>query len=196
MTEALIGPNAIIQVADAIRREFGSDHLLHIMQTARLGHFVAEPPQHMVSEGDVVRLHRAVAASLPVEAGRALMWQAGENTAQYLLANRIPRLAQTVLKLLPAVSFSPAASDSAISRHAWTFAGSSTFRYSTHPHRYRSRWPARPCLPHPPAGCLAEAYFHGNLRNAAAVNWSAHAPGLTRRANLQTEKQKHRRTRH
>jgi bacteriochlorophyll 4-vinyl reductase len=45
----------------------------------------------MVSEGDVVRLHRAVAASLPVEAGRALMWQAGENTAQYLLANRIPR---------------------------------------------------------------------------------------------------------
>jgi divinyl protochlorophyllide a 8-vinyl-reductase len=111
MTEALIGPNAIIQVADAIRREFGPDQLLRIMHAARLGHFVAEPPQHMVSEGDVVRLHRAVAASLPVEAGRALMWQAGENTARYLLANRIPRLAQTVLQVLAGRSCSPAADE-------------------------------------------------------------------------------------
>ena len=34
--EALIGPNAIIQVADAIRREFGLDRLVQIMHAARL----------------------------------------------------------------------------------------------------------------------------------------------------------------
>lgn len=161
MTEALIGPNAIIQVADAIRRECGADQLLRVMDAARLGHFMAEPPQHMVNEFDVVRLHRAVAASLSLDAGLLVMWQAGENTARYLLANRIPRLAQAVLQVLPA-GLAARVLMSAISRHAWTFAGSSTFSYSTGA-PVRISLEGSPLFATPACRELAGAYFEATF---------------------------------
>lgn len=161
MTEALIGPNAIIQVADTIRREFGADQLLRIMNAARLGHFMTEPPQHMVSELDVVQLHRAVAESLPVEDGRMVMWQAGENTATYLLANRIPRLAQILLKVLPA-GLSARLLLVAIIKHAWTFAGSS--RFSCHAAvPVRISLEGSPLFVAPACRSLAEAYFEATF---------------------------------
>jgi divinyl protochlorophyllide a 8-vinyl-reductase len=52
--------------------------------------------------------------------------EAGAATGDYLFAHRIPRLAQRLLRVLPA----PLASRvllKAITRHAWTFAGSGHF---------------------------------------------------------------------
>jgi divinyl protochlorophyllide a 8-vinyl-reductase len=50
-------------------------------------------------------------------------------TADYLLANRIPRLAQVFFRLLPA-RLAAWALMRAISAHAWTFAGSGIFSFS------------------------------------------------------------------
>lgn len=162
MTEALIGPNAIIQVADAIVREFGRDHLSQIMHTAGIGHFMTDPPRHMVNELDVVRLHRAVASRLSLEEARLVMWQAGENTARYLLANRIPRLAQIMLKSLPA-GLAARLLLVAISKHAWTFAGSSTFSY-TLPAPVRISLEGSPLFAAPASQSLAEAYFEATFQ--------------------------------
>lgn len=206
MTKALIGPNAIIQVADAINREFGPDRLAQVMQAAGLADLVAEPPSQMVDERDVARLHRAVAASMPVDTGRHIMWQAGENTARYLLANRIPRPAQIVLKMLPSM-LAARALLKAIEKHAWTFAGSSSFTYA-------ARAPVgislkgSPLFATPDCRALAEAYFQatfetlfrvlvnpstrarsmqtaGMRKDASAdtcafvLDWSGHMPGQT-----------------
>jgi divinyl protochlorophyllide a 8-vinyl-reductase len=163
------------------------DRLVQIMHAARLAHFVATPPAHMVNEVDVVRLHQAVASSLPEEAGRAVMWQAGENTAAYLLANRIPALAQTVLRLLPA-SVSARLLLRAISRHAWTFAGSSTFGYSTHPATVQISLAGSPLFATPACRVLAEAYFMATFETLLRELVSSRTRAAP--ANLQTAEAK------
>jgi divinyl protochlorophyllide a 8-vinyl-reductase len=55
-----------------------------------------------------------------------ILIDAGTRTADYILANRIPKLAQAVLKLLPA-PLAARALAAAIAAHAWTFAGSGRF---------------------------------------------------------------------
>jgi divinyl protochlorophyllide a 8-vinyl-reductase len=80
----------------------------------------------MIDERVVTALHAALRLRLDApQAARAAL-RAGELTADYLLANRIPRPVQAVLRVLPAT---PAAHVlvAAIGRHAWTFAGSGTF---------------------------------------------------------------------
>lgn len=83
----------------------------------------------MVPEADVARLHRTVRRDLPRFAS-AIMAEAGARTADYILAHRIPKPAQHVLKLLPA-SASAVLLSRAIARNAWTFAGSGRFRAET-----------------------------------------------------------------
>jgi divinyl protochlorophyllide a 8-vinyl-reductase len=56
----------------------------------------------------------------------AILTDAGLRTGDYILANRIPKFAQVILKLLPA----PLAARmlvKAITAHSWTFAGSGRF---------------------------------------------------------------------
>lgn len=53
--------------------------------------------------------------------------EAGRATADYILAHRIPRIVQQVLKALPAGLAAPLLAR-AITRHAWTFVGSGRFR--------------------------------------------------------------------
>ena len=80
----------------------------------------------MVEESKVALLHQLVRRSLPPARAEAVMQDAGRLTAEYLLAHRIPRAAQSVLKLLPPAlamrSLLPA-----IRSHAWTFVGSGHF---------------------------------------------------------------------
>jgi divinyl protochlorophyllide a 8-vinyl-reductase len=157
MTEALIGPNAIIQVAEAIRSKPGIARLEEVMQRAGLAHYIASPPTSMVPEDEVARLHRAVAGLVPAPDVEPLMREAGHNTALYLLANRIPAPAQAVLKLLPA----PLAARvllMAITRHAWTFAGSSRFTHETG-HPVHIRLEGSPLFATPVSRKLAAAYF-------------------------------------
>ena len=123
---ARIGPNAITQVAAALEQRLGSGASREFLCSAGLGAYVTEPPWQMVEEREVIALHSAVRARLTPQAARGIAHAAGLATGDYLLAHRIPRTAQFVLRALPA----PLASRlllAAITRHAWTFAGSARF---------------------------------------------------------------------
>jgi divinyl protochlorophyllide a 8-vinyl-reductase len=123
---ALIGPNAITRVAEALLPRVGDAATAAIFGRAGLLPYLARPPQRMVDEAEVRRLHRALHATLGAAAAREVAREAGRRTGDYLLRHRIPRVAQTVLKRLPA----PLAARvllAAVRRHAWTFAGSGEF---------------------------------------------------------------------
>jgi divinyl protochlorophyllide a 8-vinyl-reductase len=61
------------------------------------------------------------------DVARDLFYEAGLLTGDYILANRIPKAAQIVLKMLPR-GLATRALTVAIGKHSWTFAGSGTFR--------------------------------------------------------------------
>lgn len=127
-TIARIGPNAILQhlpVLDAAIGERLRGALLH-----RAG--VTEPPQDagMLAEDEVARLHNAVHLYLPDRAP-AIQRAAGLATGEYILANRIPRVAQLVIRALPK-PLGARLLAAAIARHSWTFAGSGAFRVVSH----------------------------------------------------------------
>nr|AAP73429.1 4-vinyl protochlorophyllide reductase [Rubrivivax gelatinosus] len=82
----------------------------------------------MVDEAEVRRLHGVLRESLGPAAAREIAHAAGVRTADYLLARRIPKPVQALLKVLPA----PLAARvllTAIGRNSWTFAGSGQFSY-------------------------------------------------------------------
>jgi divinyl protochlorophyllide a 8-vinyl-reductase len=80
----------------------------------------------MVDEVDVTRLHCVLRAELGGALAGEVAHKAGVRTADYLLAHRIPRPVQTLLKLLPA-GLAARVLLKAICRHAWTFSGSGAF---------------------------------------------------------------------
>jgi divinyl protochlorophyllide a 8-vinyl-reductase len=161
MSDALIGPNAIIQVVEAIRPKPGTARLEDVMQKAGLAHYIAAAPSSMVPEDEVARLHWAVASLIPPPQGEAIMREAGRNTALYLLANRIPAPAQSILKLLPA-PLAARALLKAIAQHAWTFAGSSRFTHVAG-HPVRIRLEGSPLFATPECRSLAAAYFEATF---------------------------------
>ena len=122
-----IGPNAIIQVMEALHAAIGGPATLVFFNAVGLGHYMEERPRKMVSERDVAILQIALREQFGVEMAKAISWDAGQRTGDYLLANRIPALAQTILRWMPA-AFAARVLAGAIARHSWTFAGSGTFR--------------------------------------------------------------------
>jgi divinyl protochlorophyllide a 8-vinyl-reductase len=80
----------------------------------------------MVDEAEVTRLHRALRGTLGETVAGRVSFEAGMRTGDYLLAHRIPRAVQALLRVLPAALASRILL-SAIGRHAWTFAGSGRF---------------------------------------------------------------------
>ncbi len=161
MSDALIGPNAIIQVAGAIRNRYDAARLEQVMQRAGLAHYIAAPPSAMVPEDEVARLHQAVAGLLPAPQGEVIMREAGHNTALYLLANRIPAPAQAALRLLPA-PLAARALLKAIARHAWTFAGSSRFTLDAR-HPVHIALDGSPLFATPACRNLAASYFEATF---------------------------------
>ena len=123
---ARIGPNAIVQLAEAMRTALGAQRGADFFAGAGLANYWRDPPQQMVDEAEVLRLHRALRADFDPATAAQLARDAGRRTGDYLLAHRIPRAAQVVLKRLPAPLASRALL-AAIRRHAWTFAGSGVF---------------------------------------------------------------------
>ncbi len=93
---------------------------------ARAGVFDVPDGTAMISERVAARLHRQLRAEEP-ELAPGLTAEAGRRTADYILAHRIPRPVQSLLKLLPS-PLSARQLSAAIRRHAWTFAGSGRFR--------------------------------------------------------------------
>jgi divinyl protochlorophyllide a 8-vinyl-reductase len=125
-----IGPNAILQTIAVLDHCEGRAFRDRVM--ARAG--VTEPPADagMLPEADCAAVHRALRETCP-ERAEGLLRLSGLSTGDYILAHRIPRPAQVLLRLLP----KPLAARllaKAIARHAWTFAGSGTFRIAAwHP---------------------------------------------------------------
>ncbi|MCB8748435.1 bacteriochlorophyll 4-vinyl reductase [Rhodoferax sp. U2-2l] len=124
-----IGPNAIIRVAEALRETFGQDVTAGLFAQAGLGHYLVKLPEKMVNEAEVLRLHNVLRAQLGQPTCANITWKAGLKTADYLLANRIPKFAQVVFKALPA-ALSARMLLKTIGGHSWTFAGSGEFSYA------------------------------------------------------------------
>lgn len=128
--QALIGPNAVLQLLNVLEEEGGPRLAAHILALG--GMFDLPQETGMIDERPVARIHQALRRDMPERAPR-LAWAAGEATANYIIANRIPAPVRLLLQVLPP---KPAARllSRAIAKHAWTFAGSGVFRVvSTHP---------------------------------------------------------------
>lgn len=130
--DARIGPNALTRVAEVLCAQFGPARAVEIFSDAGLLHRVHEAPQDMVPQSEVTRLHGVLRRAFGEEQARAIGREAGARTADYLLANRIPRVVQALLRTQPS-RIAARGLSAAISRNAWTFAGSG--RFTAHPGR-------------------------------------------------------------
>ncbi len=125
---ARIGPNAIIRVAEALVAR--GDDPAPIFSSAGLARYLDAPPEQMVDEAEVIALQTALRASLDPQSAKQVSHDAGLRTGDYLLAHRIPKGAQRILKLLPP---GPASRIllSAVGKNAWTFSGSGHYSFET-----------------------------------------------------------------
>jgi divinyl protochlorophyllide a 8-vinyl-reductase len=123
----LIGPNALLQLIAVLDRHEGRATRDLLFEAAG----VVPPPSDagMWPEDQAAALHRMLRQAMPDRAD-GLLRLAGEATADYILAHRIPRLAQRAIRLLPG-PLGARVLAAAIDRHAWTFAGSGQFRIAS-----------------------------------------------------------------
>lgn len=132
-SRARIGPNAIIQLGGVVTARCGATAWADMLTRAGLGHYLAHAPESMVDEAEVIALHRSMRSLVSAPLSHEIAYEAGLRTGDYILANRIPKPAQWLLKVLPR-RLAMSALTSAIGKHAWTFAGSGQFRaISTNP---------------------------------------------------------------
>lgn len=121
-TGARIGPNAILQLLPVLDRTLGRE------ARARLLHGIDLPPPDagMWPEAACRAAHLAVWQGCGDRAADILT-AAGQGTADYILAHRIPAPAKALIRGLPA-ALGARLLTAAIARHAWTFTGSGHFR--------------------------------------------------------------------
>jgi divinyl protochlorophyllide a 8-vinyl-reductase len=131
MPSPRIGPNAVTRVAEVLAERFGALRMAAIFGRAGLAKYVDALPTKMIDEAEVIRLHAELHSTLEVAAARDVLREAGRRTGDYLLAHRIPRPVQGLLKCLPP-ALAARVLLAAIARHAWTFAGSGRFEVLGH----------------------------------------------------------------
>lgn len=122
-SDGVIGPNAILQYLPVLDETFGREARQALLEKAHV--YRIPDGTVMIPEGDAVRLQQEIRIHAPILAPN-LAARAGEATADYILANRIPKPVQTVLKILPS-RIAAVFLSRAISAHAWTFVGSGQF---------------------------------------------------------------------
>lgn len=120
---ALIGPNAILQAVAVMEELLGKAETRAILVDAQIHSLPSG--EHMIPEVRALRLHRWLALHAPMGA-LDIAEQAGERTADYIIAHRIPRAAAWLLRRLPASLAAPLLM-AAIRQHAWTFIGAGVF---------------------------------------------------------------------
>jgi divinyl protochlorophyllide a 8-vinyl-reductase len=123
-----IGPNSVTRVAEALTAFFGPGKAAAVFRAAGLTAWWLAPPTRMVDERQVQALYQALHRLLGAPQAEHITRQAGQRTAAYLLAHRIPGPFQRLLRLLPA-RWAARLLLVAIARHAWTFAGSGRFSH-------------------------------------------------------------------
>jgi divinyl protochlorophyllide a 8-vinyl-reductase len=127
---ARIGPNTIIQLAHVLRDRYG-EYLAGSLLFESTGYAMTALPGAMVDEREAQAFVRTVMTQLGERPGADVLREAGLRTADYLMANRIPRPAQWVMKALPARA-GLSLLLKAMRANAWTFAGSGAFSVRTH----------------------------------------------------------------
>ena len=120
---ARIGPNALLQLVPVLDRALGVAERVALFARADVP--VPQPDAGMWPEAEVARLHRTVAQARP-DLAPGLLRAAGLATADYILANRIPRPAKALIRALPG-PLGARLLTAAICKHAWTFTGSGGF---------------------------------------------------------------------
>jgi divinyl protochlorophyllide a 8-vinyl-reductase len=131
-SEALIGPNALIQMVEALRIFWGPEETRALLGSVGLSHYADTPPQRMMPQQEVAALHTRLHGMVDMQTFKSITREAGLRTADYLLAHRIPRPVQWILKRLPH-GIAARVLCRAIAKHAWTFAGSGEFTYAWSP---------------------------------------------------------------
>lgn len=121
---AEIGPNSVLQTLEALRALEGEAVAAAVRTEAGLP---AEIPQRMIPEHWFVQLVDALRHALPRARAEAVLNQSGIRTADYVIENRIPAFARSVLRVLPA-TVARSLLLRAIRKHAWTFAGRGRMR--------------------------------------------------------------------
>ena len=120
---ALIGPNAVLQMAWAMEGTIGAAAAREVLEVAGID--ALPSGEAMIAEAEALRLHQALVMLHPA-AAEDIAAEEALGTADYIIANRIPRFAVLVLRWLPA----PIAARllmRAIEKHAWTFVGAGAF---------------------------------------------------------------------
>jgi divinyl protochlorophyllide a 8-vinyl-reductase len=129
LSESKIGPNSIIQTAESLREHCGIEVKTKVLQDAGLDQYNTELPSDMTTETHFHWFVKSLLSDQGKEMAAEILQDSGERTAVYLLKNRIPGFFQTIVKPLPnklglkMLLF-------AISKNAWTFAGSGEFSYN------------------------------------------------------------------
>jgi divinyl protochlorophyllide a 8-vinyl-reductase len=124
-TAARIGPNAILQLLPVLDRTLGRSRRDQLLA----GIDLPSPDAAMWPEAACRAAHLAVWQGCGDQAP-AILTAAGQGTADYILANRIPGPAKTLIRALPSALGARLLAD-AITRNAWTFTGSGTFRLAS-----------------------------------------------------------------
>lgn len=177
--DGIIGPNAILQMLPVLSDVLGKAERAQLL--ARAGIVDLPDGSCMIPEGDAARLHRQLRRDAPDAAPR-IATRAGLNTADYILAHRIPKLAQTVLRILPATLAANILSK-AIAKHAWTFAGSGAFSVVDPWHFEIAGNPiirgeqSEACLCHWHAAVFTRLYRHLVTRGAFCIETTCCAQG-------------------
>lgn len=120
---ALIGPNAVLQAVAVMEERLGPAETAAILADAQIERLPTG--KHMIPEVEALRLHRWLALHDPMGA-LVIAEESGARTADYIIANRIPRAACWLLRHLPATLAAPLLMG-AIRKHAWTFIGAGVF---------------------------------------------------------------------
>jgi divinyl protochlorophyllide a 8-vinyl-reductase len=131
-TPSRIGPNSIIQTVGALETAQGKARTEELLKKIGHGYLIGNLPSEMVEESKFHALVIALQKEIGEQATASILKESGERTAKYLLRVRIPGVFQKFLKILPAgLAFRLFLY--AISKNAWTFAGSGEFNYGSKP---------------------------------------------------------------
>lgn len=118
-----IGPNAVLRLREALDADCGPDATEALFVAAGQLPLHRAPLTEMVDERAVARLHATLRGRHGLATATRIARHAGDLTADYLLAHRIPAFARWILPWLPSGA-SARALVRAMMGHAWTFAGS------------------------------------------------------------------------
>ena len=118
-----VGPNAVIQLANALHDTAGSCTMRRVFRAAGQRNLLDNLPHEMIDERVPADLFAALWQTVPDWVAEDVARDAGRRTADYILAHRIPSFAHTIMRRLPP-SLAESLLLSAIQKNAWTFAGS------------------------------------------------------------------------